>query len=454
MRSPKYEIDMCSGPLAGKMLLFAIPLMLSGIIQLLFNAVDMVIVGRLVSSRALAAVGSTSPLIFLLTSLFMGLSVGTNILTATYYGANKTSAMSEVLHTSMALSLVCGLFISGIGVCGARPLLSLMGTPQDVLDMAVLYMRIYFAGMPFSLAYNLGSAALRAVGDTRRPLYFLLISGTANVFLNLFFVLAFHLDIAGVALATVLSQALSSAFILILLCKNKGGLKLTFNKIRFYKKQLLPMLRIGLPASLQSIVFSFSNVLIQSSINSFGPVAMAGSAAAANIEGFVTASMSAFQQTALSFTSQNHGAGNYKRILKILKLSLVFDAATGLLLGNAAYFFGTQLLGFYSSEQPIISIGLVRLFYTCIPYFFLGIMDVFVGCLRGVGYSVLPTAISLTGACGLRVLWIFTIFQQNRSLDVLYLSYPVTWGITALAQLICTLLVLKKLKPKSLNPAA
>lgn len=447
MRSPKYDIDMCSGPLANKMLLFAIPLMLSGIIQLLFNAMDMIVVGRFVSSRALAAVGSTSSLIFLLTSLFMGLSVGTNILTATYYGAKKKGEMNEVVHTSMALSLLCGLCISCVGICGAHPLLSLMGTPHDVLDMAAQYMRIYFIGMPFSLAYNLGSAVLRAVGDTRRPLYFLFVCGAVNVLLNLFFVLVFHLDIVGVALATVCSQVLSSSFIVLLLCRSKGGLKLTFNKIKFHKRQLLPMLRIGLPATLQSIVFSFSNVLIQSSINSFGPIVMAGSAAAANIEGFVTTSMNAFHQTAQSFTSQNHGAGNYKRILKVLKLSLLFDAATGLLLGNAAYFFGTQLLGFYSSEQPVITMGLVRLFYTCIPYFLLGIMDVFVGCLRGVGYAVLPMIISMAGACGLRILWIFTVFQSYPTLDVLYLSYPVTWGITALAQFICTILVLKKQSP-------
>lgn len=446
----KYEIDMCNGPLAGKMLLFAIPLMLSGIVQLLFNSVDMIVVGRFVGSRALAAVGSTSSLIFLLTSLFMGLSVGTNILTAKYYGAKRSREMSEVIHTSVALSLLCGLLLAGIGIIGARPLLLLMGTPDDVLDMAVLYMRIYFIGMPFSLMYNLCSAALRAVGDTRRPLYFLLLSGIINLCLNLFFVLVLHLNISGVALATVCSQALSAILVLYILLKSEGGLKLEFKKVKLYRSQLIPILRIGVPASLQSILFSFSNVLIQSSINSFGSIAMAGSTAAANIESYVTTSMNAFHQTAISFTSQNHGAGNYKRIIKVLKLSLIYDISVALLFGNAAYIFGTPLLGIYTNDSHVIALGLLRLSFTCVPYFLLGIMDIFVGCLRGLGYSMLPTIVSLAGACGLRVLWILTVFRCNRSLQTLYISYPITWGITALIQFICTLCILKKIKPRNI----
>lgn len=437
---------MCSGPLAGKMLAFSIPLMFSGILQLLFNAVDIIVVGRFISSRALGAVGSTSTLIFLLTGLFMGLSVGANVLTSRYRGAGKEKEISEVVHTAVALSLLCGVLMSVAGIAGARGLLTLMGTPEDILNMAVLYMQIYFIGMPAGLSYNMGAAILRAVGDTKRPLYFLLFAGSMNVVLNLLFTLVLKWGIAGIAFATICSQTGSALLVLSVLKKSEGALRLNLKEIRLHKVQLKRILRIGIPASLQSILFSFSNVVIQSSINSFGSAVVAGSAAAANIEGFVTTSMNAFHQTTMNFTSQNYGARHYQRINKVLRLALVFDAVIGLILGSAAYFFGKQLLGIYVGDAKVVSYGLIRLLYTCPTYFLLGTMDVFVGALRGVGYSVLPMVISLTGACGLRVLWVYTIFRENPTLEMLFLSYPVTWLITALVQFICTIYVFRKIR--------
>ena len=449
MPGKKYEIDMCNGALAGKMLAFALPLMLSGFLQLLFNAVDMIVLGKFVSSNALAAVGSTGSMIVLLTSLFMGLAVGTNILTARFYGAGKAESVYKVVHTSIALGLFCGLIMAVGGILAAPALLSGMGTPDELLDMAVLYMRIYFIGMPVGLIYNLGSAILRATGDTRRPLYFLLVAGVLNVGMNLFFILVMHMDIAGVAIATVLSQSAAMLLLLRVLCTSDGWIHLELRKIRFYKKETGQILSIGLPASFQSVVFAFSGVLIQSSINSFGAAAMAGSAAAANIEGFVTTSMNSFHQTVMSFTSQNYGAGKYDRIKKVMWRGLLFNLIAGGCLGNLAYLEGNKLLGIYLNDPASVASGMVRLKYTCILYFLLGTMDIFVGVLRGLGYIVQPMIISLAGVCGLRVLWIYTVFQSSRTLETLYLSYPVTWAVAAVCQAICTWIIWKKIKARN-----
>lgn len=446
MKTKKYEIDMCNGPLSGKMLLFAIPLMLSGILQLLFNTADIIIVGRIVGTQALAAVGSTSTLIYLLTSFSMGLSVGISVLIGRYYGAEKEEEITKVVHTAIAMGLLCGCLLMILGILSSRQLLQLMGTPEDVLGMAALYMQIYFIGMPAGLLYNFGAAILRAVGDTKRPLYILLLSGSMNVELNIVFTLGLGWGIAGVAFATIFSQGISAVFVVGILYKRNDALQLYPYKIKLYKSQVKNIMQIGFPASLQSILFSFSNVLIQSSINSFGSIAVAGSAAAANIEGFVTTSMNAFHQTTMNFTSQNYGAGKYQRIQKVLGLALLFDALIGIVLGNMVFYFGEQLLGIYVEERQAITYGLIRLFYTCIPYFLLGTMDIFVGCMRGLGHVSLPMVISLTGICGLRVLWIYTIFQNNHTLNVLYLSYPVTWAITAFVQMICTINLLGKVK--------
>lgn len=439
-----YEIDMCNGPLLGKILLFAVPLMLSGILQLLFNAADIIVVGRFVGHQALAAVGSTGALINLLINVFIGLSVGTNVMVANYYGAGRYEQVRETVHTSILTSLLCGSALILLGVCLAGPLLSLMGTPDDVLSQAALYMRIYFAGMPVIMLYNFGSAILRAIGDTRRPLYFLLLAGIINVLLNLFFVMQLRLGVAGVALATVLSQAVSAGLVTRTLMKSEGCFRLELSRLKIHPERLRQMIRIGLPAGMQGAIFSISNVLIQSSINSFGSVAMAGSTASSNIEGFVYTSMNAFHQTAISFTSQNYGAGKLNRINRILFLCLGCVTVVGLCMGNLAYCFGNRLLGIYSTDPTVISYGLIRMSYICVPYFLCGLMDVMVGSLRGMGYSIMPMLVSLTGACGLRVLWIFTVFSWSRSLETLFFSYPVSWGITAAVHLTCYILAMRK----------
>ncbi len=411
MAKKSYEMDMCRGPLVGKMLLFAVPLMLSGILQLLFNAADIVVVGRYVGSQALAAVGSTGSLINLIVNLFIGLSIGTNVLVARHYGAKEYDDVHKTVHTSILASLICGFILIFVGLFLAVPMLEMMGTPDDVIDLASLYLRIYFIGMPVNMLYNFGSAILRAVGDTRRPLYFLIIAGIINVLLNLFFVIVVGIGVAGVALATISSQAISAILVVVCLMRNEGAIHLSLKMLRIHKKKLLHMIQIGLPAGLQGAIFSISNVLIQSSVNSFGSVAMAGNAAASNIEGFVYIAMNSFYQTSLSFTSQNAGAGNYKRIRKVLGLALLMVTVTGLVLGSGALIFGHQLLGIYSTDESVISYGLMRMSIICIPYFLCGLMDVTVGSLRGLGYSIMPMIVSLAGACGLRIVWIFTIFQ-------------------------------------------
>ncbi|MCI8484720.1 MAG: MATE family efflux transporter [Lachnospiraceae bacterium] len=453
MKRKSYEIDMCSGALFPKILLFSIPLMISSILQLLFNAADMVVVGRFAGSTALAAVGANASLINLLTNLFIGFSVGANVLVARFYGAKREREISETVHSAVLLGLVCGLGLMVFGMIVAPQILVVMGTPADVLDQAVLYIRIYFAGMPVILLYNFGSSILRAVGDTQRPLYYLLAAGVINICLNLIFVIGFRLGVAGVALATVISQMVSAGLILRCMTKMEGGCRLERRKLCLKKEKVLQIIRIGLPAGLQGTVFSLSNVLIQSSVNSFGSVAMAGNTAASNIEGFIYMAMNSYHQTALSFTSQNFGAGNYKRIGKVLLECLAMVTAVGLVMGWAAYLFGNQLLGVYSSDPKVIQVGLLRLSVICTTYCLCGIMDVMVGELRGLGYAVLPMIVSLLGACGFRILWIFTIFQSYHTLLSLYISYPVSWVLTGTVHLICYFVIRKKLSRRMLERA-
>lgn len=440
-RSRGYEIDMCNGPLFGKILIFAVPLMLSGMLQLFFNAADIIVVGQFVGHTALAAVGSTGSLINLLVNVFVGLSVGTNVLVARYYGARDAKHLHETVHTSVLTSVLSGTALIVIGLILAEPLLTLMGTPDDVLDQAALYMRIYFVGMPASMLYNFGAAILRAVGDTKRPLYFLFISGIVNVILNLVLVLVFHLGVAGVAIATVTSQVISAVLVALCLIKTDAPYRLELKKLRIHKSKLLEIIKIGLPAGMQGAVFSISNVLIQSSINSFGSTVMAGSTAASNIENFVYTAMNALYQTALSFTGQNVGGGKYKRIDKIMRICVLDVTAIGILLGGGAYLCGSTLLSIYTSDPQVIQYGLERMMFVCLPYFLCGIMDTLVGSLRGMGYSIMPMIVSLTGACALRIVWIMTIFQMNPTLPTLFLSYPVSWFVTALAHFICYLIV-------------
>ncbi len=445
-KKKSYEIDMCHGPLFGKILLFSVPLMLSGVLQLLFNAADVVVVGRFAGSQSLAAVGSTSSLINMLTNVFIGLSVGTNVLIAHYYGAGQEKEVSDTVHTSVLLSVVCGIILTALGAGLAKPLLELMGTPEDVLDKAALYMRIYFIGMPVMLLYNFGSSILRAIGDTKRPLYYLTAAGVVNVVLNLFFVITLQMDVAGVALATIISQCISVGCIVVCLMKTEGSFQLMPGRLKIHKDKLFRIVRIGLPAGMQGAIFSVSNVLIQSSVNSFGSLVMAGNTAASNIEGFVYTAMNAMHQTAVSFTGQNLGGKQFDRINKVLFQCLAIVMVVGLVFGNGVAFFGRHILRLYSSDVEVIGYGMVRLGIICTFYCLCGMMDTMVGAIRGLGYSVMPMIVSLIGACGLRVLWVMTIFQWERTLLCLYISYPVSWAITFAVHVICYAVVRKRMK--------
>ena len=443
-----YRMDMTEGPLITKIIKFTIPVMLSGILQLLFNTADVIVVGRFTGKTALAAVGSTGSLINLLVSLFMGLSIGTNVLVARYQGAKDDKSVSETVHTSIALGIVGGLILLIVGVVATRSLLEMMATPDDVIDQSTLYMRILFFGMPLNLILNFGAAILRAIGDTKRPLYYLTIAGVINLFLNIVLVTVFSLGVAGVAIATVISEGVSCVLILLCLKHETGAIRLYFNRIKINPSKCVDIMKIGLPAGLQGCIFSISNVLIQSSVNSFGSTVMAGNTAASNIEGFVYVSMNSLHQTCISFTSQNFGAGKFKRIKMVLINCLVIVAITGLVLGNSAYFFGKYLLSAYNNEAEVISYGLIRLSIISTMYFLCGLMDVMVGAMRGIGYSILPMIVSLVGACGLRIVWIYTVFVKFRTLDILFISYPVTWTITFLSHLVCYYIVTRKYKDK------
>lgn len=443
-----YEIDMCNGPLLGKILAFSIPLMLSGMLQLLFNAADIVVVGQFAGSDSLAAVGSTSSLINLLVNLFIGLSVGANVLVARFYGAGQKKELSEMVHTAILTSLVSGVLLIFVGVLLAEPALRLMDTPENVLEQAILYMRIYFVGMPVMMAYNFGSAILRAVGDTKRPLYYLLVAGVVNVVLNLVFVIVFSLGVAGVAIATVISQVVSALLVLRCLMHSDGDYRLILQELKIVPDKLFKMIQIGLPAGLQGMLFSISNVLIQSSVNSFGSIAMAGNTAASNIEGFIYTAMNSLYQTAISFTGQNYGAQKYKRIGKILLQCQLIVIIVGIVGGNAAYLSSGTLLRLYSKDAQVIEYGVLRLSIICTTYCLCGMMDVMVGSLRGMGYSIMPMLVSLSGACLFRVVWIYTIFKQYHTLKCLYWSYPISWTLTFLVHLLCFAVVYRRLYRK------
>lgn len=446
--SKTYAIDMCEGSILPKMLRFAIPLMCSSILQLLFNAADVIVVGKFCGDNSMAAVGSTTPIINLMTNLFMGLSIGANVLVAKYYGAREEKKVHEAVHTAVALSILSGLVLTVIGILFTKQILIWMNTPEDVFPLASKYLKIYFLGIVSVMLYNFCNSILRAVGDTKRPLYYLLFAGVINVLLNLFFVIVCELDVAGVALATIISQCVSAFLIVRCLCREQAMYQLFLGKIKFYGHALKRILHIGIPSGIYGTVFSLSNVVIQSSVNSFGATIMAGNAAAMNIEGFVYMAMNAFHQTAISFVSQNYGAGKIKRIWKISLLSQACVIVTGLVLGQLTVLLGSQLVGIYSSEKLVIEAGIVRLKYICGPYFLCGMMDVMVGILRGLGRSVIPTIVSMIGACGLRLVWIFTIFAEEKyhTTRMLYLSYPLSWGITTLVHVICFLIVWRGIK--------
>lgn len=443
MKSNKYEIDMCNGSIMDKLVSFALPLMLSGILQLMFNAVDIIVVGRFSGSEALAAVGSTTALINVFTNLFIGISLGANVLAARFFAAGRREEMSETVHTSITLALISGIFMAFVGLIFSKGALELMGTPEDVIGLSTLYMRIYFMGMPFFMLYNYGAAILRAVGDTKRPLYFLIIAGVINAGLNMVLVIVFGLGVAGVGIATVFSQMVSCVLVLTCLCRAEGSYKLSFSKLSIKGYYLKQIFQVGIPAGIQSTVINFSNALLQSSVNSFGSTAMAGYTAANNILGFLYVSINSVTQACMSFTSQNFGVGKYKRMDRVLMDCMILSVGAALALGCGAYFFGAEILQVYTEEADVIQCGVEILSITTVPYFLCGIMDLFPGALRGMGYSAVPMVLSIIGTVGMRVLWIFVFFPQHRSLYFLFISYPASWIATIVMQVVCYYFVRK-----------
>ncbi|MGN0549398.1 MAG: MATE family efflux transporter [Acutalibacteraceae bacterium] len=445
MSKNKFEIDMVNGSIMDKMISFALPLMLSGILQLLFNAVDIIVVGRFSGSQSLAAVGSTSSLINMLTNLFIGISLGANVLAARFYAAGKHKEMSETVHTAIATAFVSGVIMIFVGIFLSRPALELMDTPSDVIELSTLYIRIYFLGMPFFMLYNYGAAILRAVGDTKRPLIFLVISGVVNACLNMLLVKVFHLDVAGVAIATVISQVISCMLVIGCLYKTDAVYRLRFKKLRIKKEYLVQIFRIGIPAGLQSTLISFSNVLLQSSVNSFGSIAMAGYTAANNILSFLYMAANAVTQACMSFTSQNFGARKPKRMDRVIIDGMILQFVICLILGTLAYVFGSQISSVYTDDSDVIKCSVEILAITTIPYFLCGIMDVWPGILRGMGRSTVPMILCLIGTVGVRILWIFCFFPHHRTLRYLFISYPVSWIATIVMQVAYFFIIRKEI---------
>lgn len=435
---------MCNGSILDKLISFSIPLMLSGILQLLFNAVDIIVVGRFTGSEALAAVGSTTALINVFVNFFIGISLGSNVLAARFFAAGKDKEMSETVHTAITLALISGVGMGIIGVLAAKGALMLMDTPDNVLNLSTLYMRIYFVGMPFFMLYNYGAAILRAVGDTKRPLLFLIISGSVNVVLNLIFVIRFHMGVAGVAIATVISQAISCVLVLRCLYRTESSYQLRFSRLGMKAKYVKQIFQVGVPAGIQSTIINFSNVLLQSSVNSFGSVAMAGYTAANNILGFLYVSINSVTQACMSFTSQNYAVRRFKRMDKILLECLGLTVAVSLVFGGGSYLFGSELMHIYTKSADVVACGVDIMLYTTVTYFLCGMMDLFPGALRGMGHSTVPMILSVIGTVGTRIVWIYLVFPYHRALDFLFISYPVSWLLTIIMQVICFYFVRKK----------
>ena len=448
MNKNKYEIDMCNGTIMDKLVSFSLPLMLSGILQLMFNAVDVIVVGRFAGSQALAAVGSTTALINMFVNLFMGISLGTNVLAARFFAAGKDRQMSETVHTSIAFAAISGIVMVFVGIFFSKFALELMATPADVIEQSTLYMRIYFLGMPFFMLYNYGAAILRAVGDTKRPLIFLIISGVINAVLNMILVIVFHLAVAGVAIATVFSQMISCILVLRCLYRSEGSYQFRFSKLMLKGCYLKQIFQVGVPAGIQSTVINFSNVLLQSSVNSFGSIAMAGYTAANNILGFLFVSVNSVTQACMSFTSQNYGVRKWKRMDKILVDCMILSMIVALVLGGGSYIFGSQILRIYTENEEVIRCGMEILSYTTLTYFLCGFMDLFPGAMRGMGFSAAPMMLSIVGTVGTRIVWIFGIFPRYRSLSVLFISYPVSWILTIAMQVVCFFIVRRKAHEK------
>ncbi len=435
---------MCNGSILDKLISFSIPLMLSGILQLLFNAVYIIVVGRFTGREALASVGSTTALINVFVNFFIGISLGSNVLAARFFAAGKDKEMSETVHTAITLALISGVGMGIIGVLAAKGALMLMDTPDNVLNLSTLYMRIYFVGMPFFMLYNYGAAILRAVGDTKRPLLFLIISGSVNVVLNLIFVIRFHMGVAGVAIATVISQAISCVLVLRCLYRTESSYQLRFSRLGMKAKYVKQIFQVGVPAGIQSTIINFSNVLLQSSVNSFGSVAMAGYTAANNILGFLYVSINSVTQACMSFTSQNYAVRRFKRMDKILLECLGLTVAVSLVFGGGSYLFGSELMHIYTKSADVVACGVDIMLYTTVTYFLCGMMDLFPGALRGMGHSAVPMILSVIGTVGTRIVWIYLVFPYHRALDFLFISYPVSWLLTIIMQVICFYFVRKK----------
>lgn len=448
----KYSMDMCEGPILKKMLIFALPLMASSLLQLLFNAADIIVVGRFAGDTSLAAVGSTTSIVNLLVNLFIGCSIGANVLVARYFGAKRLEDLSETVHTAIAIGIVSGIGLTIVGIIGAPVILRLMKTPEEVLGLAIIYLRTYFLGMTAMMIYNFGAAILRAIGDTKRPLYFLMTAGVINVSFNLLFVIVFKWGVFGVGIATTISQIVSAILVFRCLMKEQEEIRVYPKKIKLHKDKFLNILQIGLPAGFQSTLFSISNVFIQSSVNSFGAVVMAGNSAAQNIEGFIYVSTNAFHQAAVSFTSQNYGAKKYDRINRIMFVAQGCTIIIGSLFSGAAVAMGPALLSLYTTSPDVVKAGMVRLMIIGLTYPLCGIMDTMVGSLRGMGYSVVPMIVSLLGACATRLVWLATVFQIDafHTIETVYIIYPISWVFTALAHIITYIIVKNRMK-KALN---
>ena len=443
---------MCNGSIMDKLVSFSLPLMLSSILQLMFNAVDIIVVGRFSGSQALAAVGATTALINIFTNLFIGISMGANVLAARYYAAGQDREMSEAVHTAITLALISGVLMAFVGFGASRGALSLMATPADVIDQSTLYMRIYFLGMPFFMLYNYGAAILRAVGDTKRPLIYLIFAGMANAVLDLLLVIVVPLGVAGVAIGTVTSQMISSILVLRCLHQSETSYQIRFSKLSIKGIYLKRIFQVGIPAGIQSMVINFSNALLQSSVNSFGSIAMAGYTAANNILGFLYVSVNAVTQACMSFTSQNYSVRKPKRMDRVLLDCAILSAGISAVLGVGAYVFGSQVLKIYTADADVIQCGLEILSITTVPYFICGIMDLFPGAMRGMGYSAVPMVLSVIGTVGTRIVWIYGFFPYHRSLHFLFISYPGSWIATIALQAVCFWFVRKRCL-RVLNPA-
>lgn len=442
--SKKNQMDMLHGSIWNKILLFAIPIAASSMLQQLFNSADVAVVGRFAGSQALAAVGSNQPVINLLINLFVGLSVGANVIIARYIGQGRQRKVQKAVHTAVTVALVSGVFLILFGFVMSKFMLELMSTPEDVIDLAVLYLRIYFSGMPFIMFYNFGAAILRSKGDTKRPLICLMVSGVINVLLNLFFVIVCQMGVAGVGLATVLANVISASMVFYFLLHEEGNLRLVPKKLSVDKRILLDMAKIGLPAGIQGMVFSLSNVVIQTALNGFGSLAVAGSAAALNFEFFTYFLMNAFSQAAVTFVSQNYGAGNYRRCRKIVVMCVIFGVVASTILAGIFVAGAKWFIKIYTTDPTAIHYGLIRMQHVLLFQCMNAVLDVTGGALRGVGRSVVPAAITIAGVCGLRLLWMTTVFPKNPTFDMLINVYPVSWFITAVTMLVVYLIIRKK----------